>query len=245
MLTFPFRANSIFRKISLSQLLPYHQRALVESFDDYEAFSPALRTSEPFLRERNGMLSLHFESAGVQSLMDTEAPSRLMLGYTRTIMGFLHFNQRPKHIGMVGLGGGSIAKYCYENLQETRMSVAEISPEVIALRDRFCIPKEDNRFQVLCEDGADFVRRHRDEFDVLIIDGFDSSGQPPELCSQEFYDDCHDAVAPEGMLVVNICDSGRSMLVARLRRSFPDSVTIADGEDTTNTIAFAFKVSGA
>jgi len=222
---------------------PNDVRTVVDLFDDYDASCAAVRTSAPFLRERNGTLSLHFETAGVQSSMDVEAPNRLVLGYTRTMVGFLLFKERPRHIGMIGLGGGSIQKYFHQNLPEARITVAEISPEIIALRDRFCIPKDDARFRVICEDGADFVRRHQDEFDVLIVDGFDSAGQPPELCSQDFYDCCYSALAPEGILVVNICDSGRSMLVPRLHRSFGNRVTVADGEDSTNTIAFASKVA--
>jgi spermidine synthase len=218
---------------------PSSSRTVPELFDDYEESFPAGRLSAPFLYEREGKLSLHFDIAGVQSLMDTEVPNRLMLGYTRTIMGFLLFNDRPRHIGMVGLGGGSLPKYCYKHLPQSRISVAEISPEVIAVRERFLIPDDNDRFHVICEDGGEFVKRHADEFDVLIIDGFDSAGQPPELCSQEFYLDCCNALTPAGILVVNICDSGRSMLIPRLRRAFQGSVIVVNGDDSTNTIAFA------
>ena len=219
--------------------LIYPPRAIPELFDDYEAPSPSGRTAAPFLCESKGQLSLHFELSGVQSQMDTADPTRLTLGYTRTLMKFLDFQSRPRNIGMVGLGGGSLAKYCYRHLPEARISVAEISPEVIALRQDFQVPPDDSRLTVTCEDGADFVKRHRSPFDVLIIDGFDSTGQPPELCSQLFYTDCRHALMPDGVLAVNICDSGRSMLIARLRRSFDGCVTVMDGEDSSNTIAFA------
>jgi spermidine synthase len=215
--------------------------SLANLFDDYEESSTALRTSNPFVRERKGKLSLHFDTAGVQSLMDMEQPNRLMLGYTRSMMGFLLFHPQPGHIGMIGLGGGSLQKYCYWYLPESRISVAEISTEVIALRDRFSIPKDDTRFRVFCEDGAEFVRRQREEFDVLVVDGFDSAGQPPELCTQAFYDNCCNALVDDGILVVNICDSKDSILVRRMKRSFEGRVLVVDGEDTSNTIAFAAK----
>lgn len=186
-------------------------------------------------------MSLHFDLFDVQSLMDTEAPCRLMLRYTRVMMGFLLFNERPRHVGVVGLGGGSIPKYCYSQLRQTRITVAEISPQVIALRHGFFIPNDDERFSVVCEDGADFVRREQGEFDVLIVDGFDKNGQPPQLCSKQFYDDCCSALTPDGILVVNICDSARSVLISRLRRSFQNRVIVVDGEQGGNSIAFAGK----
>ena len=171
--------------------------------------------------------------------METANPDCLQLGYTRTMMEFLTFQPEPLHIGMVGLGGGSLPKHCYRNLPQARISVAEISPEVIALRDSFRIPPDDARFVVSCEDGVDFVKRHKRAFDVLIVDGFDSGGQPPDLCTEQFYTDCRRALVPEGTLVVNICDSGRSILIARLRRCFQRRVLVTTGEDSSNTIAFA------
>ncbi len=109
-------------------------------------------------------------------------------------------------------------KYCYRHLPHTRITIAEINPEVIAFRDRFYIPDDDFRFKVHCEDGADFVARHSGEFDILIVDGFDL-GQPTQLCSPQFYDDCYQALSPEGMMVVNLCDDVE-VLLSRIRWSF-------------------------
>jgi spermidine synthase len=210
-------------------------------FDGYEESPDLPSTSAPFIREGKRTLTLHFNIFGVQSEMDTRVPNRLTLGYTRTMMCFLLFNDRPQHIGMIGLGGGSIQKYCHRYLPDTRISVAEISPEVIALRDCFHIPMDDHRFKVTCEDGADFVRRQQSQFDVLIVDGFDIAGQPPQLCSQGFYDDCRTALAPEGILVVNVCDSRDSVLISRMRRSFRNRIVVVGGDDGTNTVVFAAK----
>jgi len=215
--------------------------AVVHSLDDYGRASEASRTSAPFLCEEAGTVSLHFEMDGVQSQMCVDSPDLLALGYTRTMMGFLLFHEHPRHIGMIGLGGGSLPKYCYRHLPQTRISVAEISPEVIALRGCFHVPHDDHRFTVLCEDGADFVNRHRRQFDVLIVDGFDISGQPPQLCSRHFYDDCYSALAPDGVLVVNMCDCHFDALIFRMRRSFQDRVIVIDPEDSSNMIVFAIK----
>lgn len=212
---------------------------LVDLFDDYDDSSTESRTDTPFLCETRNRLSLHFDNANVQSMMDPADPTRLMLGYTRTMMNFRDFQPNPRHIGMVGLGGGSLPKHCFRLLPRSRITVAEISPEVIGLRHTFLIPPDSRRFRVVCENGADFVRRYPASFDVLLIDGFDREGQPPELCSLEFYVHCREALTPDGVLVVNICDSGRSMLIPRLRRAFHRQVLVAEGESSDNTIVFA------
>lgn len=209
-------------------------------FDQHEEDEPKSRTPVPFVHEENDALTLHFEVSAVQSKMRISAPDNfLALGYTRTMMGFLLLHSHPRHIGMIGLGGGSIPKYCYRFLPHTKISVAEINPEVIALRDRFCIPGDDSRFKVYCEDGADFVDRHTNEFDVLIVDGFDLE-QPRQLCSPRFYDDCYRALTSSGLMVVNLCEDV-DLLASRICRSFHYQVKLVDGEDGDNKIVFAAK----
>jgi spermidine synthase len=130
----------------------------------------------PFIRENGNLTALHFQEDGVQSLMDKTQPDSLMLSYTEVMMGFVYYNPSPDHIGIIGLGGGSIPKYCYKDLPTAHLSVAEISPEVVALRAHFHIPDDNDRFQVYLEDGVDFVARQRGSFDVLLIDAFDAEG---------------------------------------------------------------------
>jgi spermidine synthase len=173
--------------------------------------------------------------------MDVRMPDRLVLGYTRTMVGFLLFNPQPDHIGMIGLGGGSIPKYCYRRLPSTRISVAEISPEVIDFRDSFQIPRDDYRFHVFCEDGADFVACRQNQFDVLVVDGFDKAGQPPQLCSPAFYNDCYNALTPDGIVVVNIYEGRNSVLIPRLSEVLGKSMIVVGGEDSNNSIVFAAK----
>ncbi len=120
----------------------------------------------------------------------------------------------------------------------------EIDPDVVALRDLFCVPRDDERFQVLCEDGATFVRNAVNCADVLLVDGFDMNGQSAQLCTQAFYDDCYRSLAPDGILVVNFAVEdphvGRS--VARIRRRF-ENVVVVDSHDYCNRVVFASKGS--
>ncbi|MBC7926607.1 MAG: fused MFS/spermidine synthase [Bryobacteraceae bacterium] len=211
---------------------------MADLFDDYDQPS---QTSTPFLRQGKRKLSLHFNIFGVQSEMDIRWPDQLVLGYTRTMMGFLLFTPQPRHIGMIGLGGGSLQKHCYRYLPDAQISVAEISHDVIALRDRFCIPDDDHRFHVYCEDGADFVESYQNQFDVMIVDGFDAIGQPSQLCSQAFYDACSKALTQNGILVVNVYDGRNSVLISRVRQSFQNRVVSVGGQDSNNAIVFACK----
>ena len=201
-------------------------------------------TASPQLIEAQDELSLHFGFPTIQSRMLKTDPERLVLDYTRTMMGFLLLHPNPRRIAMIGLGGGSLLKYCRRRLPDAEFTAVEISPEVIALRRQFGIPDDDERLRIVCADGADFVRRAADAgdgFDALLIDGFDRDGQARQLCSAAFYDDCRGALRVGGVLVVNLCadDTGYGAYIARISDSFGGKAIVVEAEEGDNKIVFA------
>jgi spermidine synthase len=200
-----------------------------------------VRHLQPFVREDADGKSLHFTLEALQSRMLPQRPAELALDYTRSMMGFLLFKPAPAHIGMVGLGGGSLAKFCHRQLRDSRMTVLEINPHVIALRREFEVPDDDARFQVIAADGARYLKETSPVFDVLLVDGFDHRGQPAALCSQDFYDDCFAALAPDGVLVVNLHrdDLDHPLRVGRIQRSFGGNAVEVLAEEKGNAIVFA------
>jgi spermidine synthase len=200
-------------------------------------------SGKPYITEQDGILSLHFDGLSVQSEMDIDMPDELVIGYTRAMMSFLLLEPSPERIAMIGLGGGSMAKYCYRYLPDSTISVIEINPDVIALRNEFAIPVDDERFCVLQGDGAEWVGDPTLACDVLIVDGFDAVGLPAQLSSQRFYDDCFAALADDGILVVNLWGGypHYNTYLARIHTSFSNRVLIVDASDSVNKIILALK----
>lgn len=200
-------------------------------------------SDKPYLSESEGILSLNFDGLSVQSEMFIDAPDDLVIGYTRAMMSFLLLAPAPKNIAMIGLGGGSLAKYCYRYLPDTEIAVVEINAEVIALRNEFAIPPDDARFQVVLGDGAAWVRDMQHTPEVLIVDGFDAQGLPESLSHQRFYDDCYASLADNGIMVVNLWGGypNYASYVARINNSFDYRVVIVDADDSVNKIVIAMK----
>jgi spermidine synthase len=198
---------------------------------------------KPFVYDSLSSKTLHFSIGEIQSRMKLTDPFALDLEYTRTMMGFLLFKPEPATLAMIGLGGGSMAKFCWRHLPRTRIQVVEINPHVIALRDEFKIPPDDERFSVIRGDGAFFVRHCATPVDVLLVDGFDSDGLPAKLSSQRFYDDCRDALHPGGIMVVNLhCGHPHyDLQVDRIHHSFNGTVLVVDDGELSNSIVFACK----
>lgn len=200
----------------------------------------------PFIDEDEGTVSLYFKAGSIQSQMREEAPVDLLLTYTRVITSFLKFHPLPRSIAMIGLGGGSMAKWCHRHLAHADITIVEVNPHVIALRDRFYIPEDDHNFRVLCEDGADYVARAPQKTDVLIVDGFNSEGQPPELCSQVFYNNCYHALTSSGLMIVNLSGDNDEANIHRIGKSFRNQIsTVTSGDDDLVVLARKGKSPGS
>ena len=139
--------------------------------------------ANPVIYDTSTIKSLFFSLVDVQSRMHILRPDELQFEYTKIMMGFLLHNPDPRNIAMIGLGGGSLAKFCYRYLPQTDITVIEINPHVIAHRSTFAVPPDDHRFTVRLADAATYLRDSDEKFDVLLADGFDIDGLPPEFAT--------------------------------------------------------------
>ena len=198
--------------------------------------------------EERGLRTLHLGSCAIQSAMRVSRPSDLELAYTRAMMGFLMFNPTPHDVLMVGLGGGSLAKFIRKHLPQTHVTAVEIDPRVIAAaRAHFELPPDDETLTVVEADGALFVKQQADSADVILLDGFDAGNQVEALATQKFYTACRRALKPGGVLVVNLWgrDAEFAEYFARLSRAFDGELGWISVQNKVNIIVMAFKDAGA
>lgn len=195
----------------------------------------------PIVRQDEETIFLSFDSRTKQSEMFRRAPDTLVFSYTRLMMGFLLLQPWPRDILIVGLGGGSLSKYCYRHLPEARITTVEISGKIIALRKTFAIPDDDERFRIVWADGADYIEGCHQDFDAILLDGFDVDGLPARLSTQRFYNRCASALRRDGVLVANLLegDWGIPTHVKRLSKAFSGYVHGARPDRGFNLIIYA------
>jgi spermidine synthase len=198
--------------------------------------------------EAGGVRTLHLGGMAVQSAMRLARPGDLELAYTRAMMAFLLFAPAPRECLMIGLGGGSIARFVHERLPSVRMTVVERYPAVVAAaRTHFGLPADDARLEVVVADGAVFVPAQRAAWDVVLLDAFEDGRSVKALATTAFYAACHAALRPRGVLVANfIADEPRfGTYLARLEGVFGGRVLCLPAEDRVNMIVLALKGRGA
>jgi spermidine synthase len=197
---------------------------------------------KPFVVDNGRRRFLHFDFGSIQSAMDLSDPGRLTLAYTRKMMSFLLFKQNPAQLLLLGLGGGSIAKFCYRNLPDTCVTAIEANADVIALRDEFGIPGDDHRFRVVHADGAAHLARMTKRQDVILLDAYDRKGMAAGLDSMKFYRVALARLTPGGVLVANLCGDSASTRaqLEMIRDTFENEVLTVQVRTDSNVIAFAF-----
>jgi len=197
--------------------------------------------SVPYVRRNWRYTSLQFEGSVTQSRMLTWWPGRLLVGYTRTMLAALLWQPAPRVIGMIGLGGGSQAKFIHRKLPDARLEVVENNAAVIALRRRFHLPEDGPRLQVAHGDGADFVREHKGRYDILLVDAYDVGGIPEALSTQAYYHDCRAALREGGVMASNLFCDNADTHIERIERSFGrQRVLVATEPGMQNRIVFAW-----
>lgn len=211
-------------------------------FGKWKIHRSADHESSVEVSEKDGIRSLHLGSETVQSSMSLADPTELVLSYTRAMMAFLLFDPRPQRVLMIGLGGGSLAKFVYRHLPAVHITVIESQPRVIAAaRHYFHVPPDDSRFRVELAEGSQWVAAHPRSCEVLMVDGYNGHEQVSELSSEGFYADARAALTDGGILVANLwsSDSRLDAYVQRIERVF-DAVACVPAERRGNVVALAF-----
>ena len=197
------------------------------------------------ISEEGNIRSLHLGSATIQSSMNLDHPAELVLSYSRAMMGWLLFaDQAPKHITQIGLGGGSFARWIDAYLPDTRQTAIDINPQVINVaRSLFELPFEDERFEIIEADGAEYIKTVRGGTDVILVDGFDGEQIIDALVDEPFFSNCRRALSPNGVFVTNWWsgDKRYQQFIERLLEVFEGRVLELPAESHGNMAVFGFQ----
>jgi len=199
--------------------------------------------AKPFVVDDGERRYLHFDGRLVQSAMSLAAPNALDVRYTQKMMSFLLFHARPRRLLLIGLGGGSLVKFCHYRLPATHMTVLENNPDVIALRDAFWVPPDSTNLQVLEGDGAAYLERVEKGIDVLLVDAFDRTGFAPSLANRKFFEQAHAKLTGSGVLVVNLAGDEQAYagLIEVAIQVFDNQVIVVPVREDDNHVLLAFR----
>ena len=202
--------------------------------------------ARPFVIDDGEHRYLYFSLRLLQSAMCKRTPNALALGYTQKMMLFLLFVPRPRRIVLIGLGGGSLLKFCHHHLPATHLTAVELDADVIALREAFGVPADRARLVVCQGDGGAYLAAAPKGIDVLLVDAFDDQGVAPALTSRDFFDSAAQKLAGRGVLVVNLAGERERYgdVISRAMAVFDDRVIVMSVPEDGNHLLLAFNDPG-
>ncbi len=114
-------------------------------------------------------------------------------------------NPDIKNILVIGAGDGGVLRELskYKNIES--IEVAEIDEQVVKVCKKY-LPQtacgfKDKRVNIHYEDGLKFIRKKKNEYDLIIVDSTDPSGPGEVLFTKEFYGNCYKALKEDGIMI--------------------------------------------
>lgn len=110
-----------------------------------------------------------------------------------------------KDVLIIGGGDGGVARTLIQYPEIEHIDVVEQDEMFVEVSKMF-FPEtakgfDDERVTVTNMDGLRFLRRHTDEYDLIINDSTDPFGHAEGLFTKEFYGNCYRALHDDGMMV--------------------------------------------
>ncbi|MDD4492993.1 MAG: polyamine aminopropyltransferase [Eubacteriales bacterium] len=165
--------------------------------------------------------TLHTEKTEYQELaiIDTEQFGRMLVldGTVQTTINDefvyhemithipLFTHKSPENVLVIGGGDGGTIREIIKHKEVKRAVLVEIDGRVVELSKQY-LPEiscalGDPKVDVRIEDGIEYVKKHKGEFDVILVDSTDPVGPAEGLFAEDFYKSIFDCLKDDGIFV--------------------------------------------
>jgi spermidine synthase len=195
------------------------------------------------ISEERGVRYLHFGSRWVQGAMRLSRPDVLELEYTREMMLplLLRPDRWPRNVLQVGLGAASITRFLRRYRPQARLVIVELREDVVRAASQFFRLPDDPRVVIDIADGAAYMARAGERFDLILVDGYDARGRVGALDTPAFYADCRRRMVRGGVLATNLLTRHRGVdaSLARVRAAFDGHALALPASRNGNVVVLA------
>jgi len=146
---------------------------------------------------------LSFDAGLEQSSVLMNKPYYLSHEYTQIMLLGLIFSE-PKHLTLLGLGGGGLAHCLGHYYPQVEIQVVEIRQAVIDIAyEWFELPRVPN-LQVSCVNALKYMRQaEAGSTDLILSDLYESTVMSEVQAHQSFIESCYRALSDQGWIVFN------------------------------------------
>lgn len=118
----------------------------------------------------------------------------------------LYTHPAPKHVVIIGGGDCGTLRECLKHTDVDRVVQCDIDEQVTRMAEKYfpelCERNSDPRATVMFDDGIAYMANAAPEsIDIIIVDSTDPVGPAEGLFNRAFYENCFNALRPDGLLV--------------------------------------------
>lgn len=110
----------------------------------------------------------------------------------------------PKRVLVVGGGDGGVLREIVKHPEVEKATLVDIDEQVIAVSKKFLpsmsVGYQHPKVEVHIGDGFEFLRNHKNEFDVIITDSSDPEGPACVLFEKPYFKLLNDALTEKGVI---------------------------------------------
>lgn len=199
-----------------------------------------------FINKRGGLLTLSTRYKGesfLESRVDLKDPDDMPVPYTQVMPAGLLYAEATKRILMLGLGAGSVSTYLARAMPDVQIDVVELDPGVIDAAKKYFGVEQTERVHIIAGDGRVYLNRHKEPYDLILLDAYRELGVPFHLLTKEFYTLVKERLAPNGAVASNIV-GGTKLYASTLRTlrevfSTVDVYPVPEGSEEIQVVAVA------
>ena len=237
-------------RVCAEELIDQSVRARMLEHSDGRVAHLETEYNDLFIDKRGSLLTLSSRYKGrpdyVESVVDLRDPDAMPVPYNRIMPAALAYLQQTRRILMIGLGAGSLSTYLGRALPDARIDVVELDPGVIAAGKNYFGLRETDKVRFIESDGRVYLNRHKDSYDLILLDAFRELGVPFHMLTREFYTLVKAHLAPGGAVASNVVANTKlyvSTLVT-LHAVFPTVDVYPAWSEPNETQAIAVAVPG-
>ena len=117
----------------------------------------------------------------------------------------LYTHPEPKSVLVIGGGDGGTVREVLKHKSVEKITMVEIDKMVIEVSRKY-IPQtslqlQNPRVNLIIDDGVQFIKNSREEFDIIIVDSSEPMGPATPLFSLDFYRNVNQRLSDRGIVV--------------------------------------------
>lgn len=153
---------------------------------------------------------LTFGAGDEQSCIVKATPHILQYDYNRA-MALVLLLSKPKNIGILGLGGGTLIHCLLHMLPDATIDVMELRQVVIKLARKYFYLPSTSRLTIHCQDAiAQLQHPNAELWELLFVDLYIDEGLDARQLTEQFLIQVKQVITQEGFVVINALEEYRT-----------------------------------